>query len=146
MTLAEILSIVGAVGGLIAAVSVIVVAFIQKFGKGPGEQQSEVQFGVSILQQQLQRAAEESKRWLDIEKFLRDELRKTESDKERIEGLLETANKQIAALRKERDELLNRQLALVTKFRRGEQITLADITGQPDIDREIDELEDTLTS
>ncbi|MEG2887207.1 MAG: hypothetical protein RR853_08790 [Aurantimicrobium sp.] len=146
MTLAEILSIVGAVAGLIAAGAVIIVAFIQKFGKGPDQQQSEVQFGVSILQQQLQRAADESRRWLEIEKFLRDELRKTESDNERIDGLLQTANAQIRALRRERDELLNRQILLLTKFQRGEQITLADITGQPDIDREIDELEDTLTS
>lgn len=145
MDSAQVWSIVAVVLGSGSAVGLVVVEMIRKFGRGPEVKQTEVQFGVGILEKQIERAAAESARWLEVERFLRDELRKSESDKDRIEELLATANLQILALRKERDELLGRQQLLVVKFRRGDQITLADITGQPDLDREIDDLEDTLT-
>ncbi len=142
----EITSLLGSLLGAGSAIAVITIALIQKFGRGPDQRQSEVAFGVGILEKQIERAALESARWLDMEKYLRDELRKTESDKDRIDSLLTTANAQIRSLQKERDALLSRQHLLVMKFRRGDQITLADITGQPDIDRDIDELEETLAS
>ncbi|AVR56902.1 hypothetical protein PBI_TRISCUIT_29 [Microbacterium phage Triscuit] len=134
--------IIGGGGGLYVLISSIVT----KFGKGPAERQTEVEFGVGILQQQLTRAAEESKRWLEIEQFLREELRKSESDKDRVEDLLRKANAQILSLQRERNELINRQTLLVAKFTRGEQITLADIIGQPGIQKDLDQLEETLAS
>lgn len=143
---AQVFSLVGSLLGVGSAIGVVTVALIQKFGKGPVDRQTEVAFGVGILEKQIERAAAESARWLDMERYLRDELRKTESDKDRIDELLKTANTQIRSLEKERDALLGRQQLLVIKFRRGDQITLADITGQPDIDRDIDELEDSLSS
>ncbi|WNO27782.1 membrane protein [Microbacterium phage Huwbert] len=134
--------IIGGGGGLYVLIS----SLVNKFGKGPAERQTEVEFGVGILQQQLQRAAEESKRWLEIEQFLREELRKSESDKDRVEDLLRKANAQILSLQRERNELINRQTLLVAKFTRGEQITLADIIGQPGIQKDLDQLEETLAS
>lgn len=143
---AGVFSIIAVILGSGSAIGLVVVELIRKFGKGPEAKQSEVQFGVGILEKQIERAAADSERWLEVERFLRDELRKAESDKDRIEELLSTANAQIRSLQKERDLLLARQQLLVIKFQRGDQITLADITGQPDIDRGIDELEDTLAS
>jgi len=143
---AQVFGFIGSLLGAGSAIAVVTVALIQKFGKGPDQRHNEVAFGVGILEKQIERAANESARWLDVEKFLRDELRKAEADKARIEGLLETARDQIRSLQKERDELLNRQRLLVAKFTRGEQITLADITGQPDLDAELEDLEDTYIS
>lgn len=146
MSAAEIFSFIGAGAGILGAVAVMVSAAIQKWGKSPEVQQSSIQYGISILEKSIERAGIESSRWLEVERYLRDELRKADSDKDRLEALLETAKEQIRTLQRERDQLLARLQLLVIKFRNGDQITLADITGQPDIDREIDELEDTLTN
>uniref|UniRef100_A0AAU6R778 Membrane protein n=1 Tax=Micrococcus phage Kurnik TaxID=3092208 RepID=A0AAU6R778_9CAUD len=129
-----------------SGIFVIIKTIIDKYGKGTTDRQTEVEFGVGILQQQITKSAEDSKRWLEVETYLRDELRRSNADTERVQGLLDVAREQIDTLRRERDELLARQALLVAKFTRGEQITLADITGQSALDRELDELEDTFTA
>lgn len=144
-SLTQTLSILGAVVGFLSAISVIVVALINKFGKGTSDRQTEVALGVSILEKQIDRADREKEKWTEIESFLREKLEKAEEDRDRYRKVLETAQEQIRVLTSERDTLLMRQKLLAAKFARGEAITLADITGQS-LDNELEELEDTYSA
>lgn len=143
MDTTQILALLGMLLGGGSGLFVLIKSLIDKYGKGPAERQSEVAFGVGVLEKQIERSANESARWLDVEKFLREELRKANADTERVQDLLDTAREQLEELREERDALHQRQQALVRKYRMGEKITLADITGQEDIENHLGDLEDT---
>jgi len=122
--------VIGGGGGLY----VLIKAVIDKFGKGPVERQNEVAFDVGILEKQIQRSVEESKRWHEVEQYLREEIRRANSDTERVQSLLDTARQQIVELQAERNELRERYRLLAAKFTRGERITLADITGDTSLE------------
>lgn len=139
----QVLAIVAIIFGAGSTIGVVTVALINKFGKGTSDRQTEVALGVSILERQIERADKDRSGWKDIESFLRGELTKADTDKKHLKELLETAETRIKSLEDERDLLLQRQKILAAKFARGEKITLSDITGQPDLDKELEDLEDT---
>lgn len=138
----QLLSIIGGIAGVLAALGTLFVALISKFGRGPNELQSEVALGVSILERQIERAEKEKAGWTEIESFLRNLVRETDKENQELKNALDIAKERIGALEDERRILLNRQRNLAAKFARGEVITLLDITGQ-EIDEELEELEDT---
>jgi hypothetical protein len=124
-----ILAIGGLTISLATAVATILVALVNKKVRSPADNHAEVQFGVALLREQISKAERDSERWFEMEKYLRDELRKTDSDVERLQSLLETAHSQISSLRAEKHVLENRLLTLADKVSRGEPITIGDITG-----------------
>lgn len=138
----QLLSIIGAIAGVLAALGTLFVSIISKFGRGPNERQTEVALGVSVLEKQIERADKEKAGWTEIESFLRNLVRETDKENQELKNALDIAKERIGALEDERRILLNRQRNLAAKFARGEAITLLDITGQ-EIDEELEELEDT---
>lgn len=118
------------IAGIISGIVVIIQTLINKKFRTPTEKQNEVQFGVSLLRDQIAAAEKNAERWLDIETYLRDELRKQDADKERLTALLAEARNQIDELRSQRDELLRRLTRISEKVVRGDRITLADIAGE----------------
>ena len=138
----QLLSIIGAIAGVISALGVLVVALISKFGRGPNERQSEVALGVSVLEKQIERAAKEKEGWTEIETFLRNLVKDKDNENQALKKAIDLADERIRALEDEKRILLNRQKNLAVKFARGEAITLLDITGQG-IEDELEELEDT---
>lgn len=128
----------GAFGiSLLSAVGVVIKVFVDKFGKGPEARQAEVELGVGILKSQIERSEKAEERWLRQEEYLRGELRKADEEKgksdveiERLVVLLREAREQIDDLRQELKIYQKRQKILAYKIARGEQITLADITGE----------------
>lgn len=120
------------IAGVISGIFLLVQTLINKKFRTPTEKQNEVQFGVSLLRDQITAAEKNAARWLDIEKFLREELQKADADKDRVYGLLDEARKQIEDLIKERDELMLRLSRISEKVVKGQTITLADIAGQYD--------------
>lgn len=142
----QILTLLGVLLGGGSAIGVITVALINKFGKGQSDRHTEVALGVSVLEKQIERAQKDKEGWTEIETFLRNLIKTTDKENQELRDLLETAQGRIRALTRERDELLNRQKNLASKFARGEAITLADITGQTDLEQELEDLEDTYIS
>lgn len=131
-----VIAIISLVATLLTALGTIVVAIIGKKVKSPADAQSEVEFGVGLLKEQIAKAQRDSDRWLEVEKYLRDELRKSETDRERVLGVLATARDQIEDLTREKAALERRLARLALKVSRGIPILLSDITGDED---EIDE-------
>ena len=138
----QLLSIIGAIAGVLAALGTIFVALVSKFGRGPNERQSEVALGVSVLEKQIERADKEKAGWAEIETFLRNLVKGTDAENKELRKAIDIAEERIRALEDERRILMNRQRNLAAKFARGEAITLLDMTGQ-EIDEELEELEDT---
>jgi hypothetical protein len=122
------------VTAIVTGIFLLVQTLINKKFRTPTEKQNEVQFGVSLLRDQITAAEKNAERWLDIETYLRDELRKQDADKERLAELLGEARKQIDELRTQRDELLRRLTRISEKVVKGDRITLADIAGETNDD------------
>jgi chromosome segregation ATPase len=135
------LAIAGLVIGTGGGIWALITTIVTKKLKSPADRQTEVEFGVQLLRDQITKAERDQTRWLDVEKFLREELRKTEADKERIQTLLDTTHQQLIDLRREKNELEHRLNRLARKASRGEPITLADITGQdPGLEEDTEEM------
>lgn len=112
-----------------AGIGVLIRVFFEKKLRTPADRQTEVEFGVGLLRDQISKAERDAARWLEVETYLRDELRRTDTDKERLEDLLTKARQQITELTSERDELARRLTALASKVARGEPISMLDIAG-----------------
>lgn len=157
ISLTEWLAIGAFVISLLSALGVVLKTFVDKFGKSPGDRQAEVELGVGILKSQIERSEKAEERWLRQEEFLRGELRKadeakskSEDERDEINDLLTEARREIESLRKELKIYQERQRILAYKIANGEQITLADITGEAAVLAlsthvvEEDDIEDTL--
>jgi uncharacterized coiled-coil DUF342 family protein len=120
------------------AVTLIVALLALKAKKirAPADDQARIDSGIAILNSQLERTEKAQGRWLDVEKYLREELDKKDTTNkgqreeiQRLSDLLRQTSEQLADLREERDELAYRIRNLASKYGRGETITLADIVG-----------------
>jgi uncharacterized coiled-coil DUF342 family protein len=116
--------------------------------RAPADDQARIDAGIRILEQQIARTDESQSRWLEIEKYLREQLERAnakvdekDDEVEQLRVLLRTTNTQLLELTRERDELNRRIRNLARKFSNGEHITLADILGD-----DISELEDELAN
>ena len=145
-TLTQWLAFLGVLLGGGGAIAVLTKTLIEKFGKGTTDRQTEVSLGVSILEKQIERAERDRAEWKEVEIFLRNLVKETDKEKIELQDALEKARNKIRQLEEERRLLLARQRNLAAKFARGETITLEDITGQPGLDQELEELEDTYMS
>lgn len=116
-------------GGLLAAL-------INKKARTPADDQARIAFGVSILEKQLERSQQDAARWLEVERFLREQIARLETSADAAEGaaeeartLLTTVREQLREVTAERDELQRRIGQLAIKHTQNEPITLEDILG-----------------
>lgn len=134
--LTDILAVVAILFGAGGVVTVVVDKLFSK----PSDRQAEIEFSVTVLKELLQEQREgvqvDRARWLEQEKFLREELakadRQDQAQRERIAklvGLLTDARERISELGSELDKLQDRIANLAEKHARGQAITLGDILG-----------------
>lgn len=115
----------------------LVFSLVSRRLRTPGDDQARIDAGIKILEGQLARNAQDQSRWLDVEKYLREQLTKADekdqrqdAEIEKLRTLLDSAKDQILDLTTERNELQTRIARLAEKYARHEEITLADILGQ----------------
>lgn len=135
-----------AIAAILFGAGGVITVIVDKVLRKPSDRQAEIEFSVNVLKELLQEQrdglATDRARWLDQERFLRDELGKADKQDqeqreriERIEKLLEDARERIAKLASELDLLRQRISDLAVKHAHGEAIELADILGRDGAER-----------